>query len=359
MSEAGAESSDDLSGIGGFLFFVFIVHPATAWILRPGRFERRKSIMYAIAFLAGLAAIKTGIEYNAKGPNYYVRLGVSRDSNPLEIKRAYKKLSLQLHPDKNPSPDASDQFDSVKQAYDILMDLELRGVYNKFGSPGISSNKRFDETQFFVELAVFYLTWGMMVFVLTLGKRSGDARQWVFTGMIVMLVLEIAEMTSQENPLPSWLFPQTTEYEAVWLMHSLFPAFMNGCRSLGSFLYVDLEAQTRQLLLALQEQNKDMLLVLRDVQIGVQSLLANGLGGGNTSIGARPSSGMNSGSASAPLQKATPTGKIREIQERLQSSNANVVKAVSDLKSEGKTSSSFGFYAFILAYVLFSFLFNR
>ena len=113
------------------------------------------------------------------------------------------------------------------------------------------------------------------------------------------------------------------------------------------------------MLLALQEQNKDMLLVLRDVQIGVQSLLANGLGGGNTSIGARPSSGMNSGSASAPLQKATPTGKIREIQERLQSSNANVVKAVSDLKSEGKTSSSFGFYAFILAYVLFSFLFNR
>ena len=94
MSEAGAEASDDLAGIGGFLFFVFIVHPATAWILRPGRFERRKSIMYAIAFLAGLAAIKTGIEYNSKGPNYYVMLGVSRDSNPLEIKRAYKKLSL-------------------------------------------------------------------------------------------------------------------------------------------------------------------------------------------------------------------------------------------------------------------------
>ena len=53
-------AGDDLSGLGGFFFYVFIVHPATAWILRPGRFERKKSIMYAIAFLAALAAIKTG-----------------------------------------------------------------------------------------------------------------------------------------------------------------------------------------------------------------------------------------------------------------------------------------------------------
>jgi hypothetical protein len=58
MSEDSA--SDDLSGLSGFFFYVFIVHPMTAWILRPGRFEKRKSIMYAIAFLAALAAIKTG-----------------------------------------------------------------------------------------------------------------------------------------------------------------------------------------------------------------------------------------------------------------------------------------------------------
>lgn len=54
---------DDLSGLGGFFFYVFIVHPITAWILRPGRFERKKSIMYAIAFLALLASVKTGEFY--------------------------------------------------------------------------------------------------------------------------------------------------------------------------------------------------------------------------------------------------------------------------------------------------------
>ena len=51
---------DDLSSLSGFFFYVFIVHPATAWILKPGRFERKKSIMYAIGFLAMLAAVKTG-----------------------------------------------------------------------------------------------------------------------------------------------------------------------------------------------------------------------------------------------------------------------------------------------------------
>jgi hypothetical protein len=60
MSDQSQDSSDDLSGLSGFFFYVFIVHPLTAWILKPGRFERRKSIMYAVAFLTALAAIKTG-----------------------------------------------------------------------------------------------------------------------------------------------------------------------------------------------------------------------------------------------------------------------------------------------------------
>jgi hypothetical protein len=57
---SSSTTSDDLGGLGGFFFYIFIVHPITAWILRPGRFERKKSIMYAIIFLASLAFLKTG-----------------------------------------------------------------------------------------------------------------------------------------------------------------------------------------------------------------------------------------------------------------------------------------------------------
>ena len=65
MSEQQDTASDDFSGLTSFFFYTFIVHPCTAWILRPGRFERKKSIMYAIAFLAALAAIKTGESFRA------------------------------------------------------------------------------------------------------------------------------------------------------------------------------------------------------------------------------------------------------------------------------------------------------
>lgn len=291
-----------------------------------------------------------------RGPNYYAVLGVSRSSNPLEIKRAYRKLSLEVHPDKNPSPEASDQFDKIKKAYDTLMDMEFREVYNKFGDEGIKANKRYDETQFLIELGVFYVTWGFMIFMLTLGKRNSDARNWTFTGLLVMLVLEVTIMTTVGNPFPTWLFPTWAEFEVVWLLHSLFPAFMNGCRSLGAYLYVDLDAQTRQLLLALQEQGKDILLVLRDVQIGVQSIQSGGSGGPRIVAG----DGNAATPQGAPLARATPTGKIRELQDRLQTSNTNVAQAVRSLKSDGnKSSSNMGFYLMILGYIIVSYVFNQ
>jgi len=289
------------------------------------------------------------MEYNDRGPNHYVRLGVTRSSSPLDIKRAYKKLSLQLHPDKNPSPDAADMFDEVKKAYDVLMDLEFHSVYDKFGQEGIDSNKRFDESQFFMELGIFYITWALLVFVLTLGKKSGDARQWCYTGMVVMLVAEITLMTSPTNPIPEWLLPQTTEHELVWLMHSLYPAFMNGCRSLGSYLYVDLEAQTKKLLFALQEQNKDILLVLREVQIGVQTIESNGVKTTNSSHASARGPG-------AP--RVTATGKLKELQDRLQTGNANVAEAVKSLKGDQTQNSQLGFYLMILGFVAMSYIFN-
>jgi hypothetical protein len=306
-------------------------------------------VQYVFRRLISYHCHPKGLEVQQRGPNYYQKLGITRSSSPLEIKRAYKKLSLQLHPDKNPSPDAPAQFDAVKQAYDVLMDMELREVYNKFGHEGIQQNKRYSETQFLMEIAVFYVSYGVMAFLLTMGKKSGEARNWTFTGLLAMLVLEVAVMSSQGNPLPEYLFPTLTECEIVWLLHSLFPAFMNGCRSLGAYLFVDLDAQTRQLLLALQEQNKDILLVLREVQIGVQTIQTHGAGRNSTSGGV----------VTTDMPRATPTGKIRELQERLQASNSSVAQAVQNLKADKGSSSNLGFYGLILGYIVISYLFNN
>lgn len=252
------------------------------------------------------------------------------------------------------------------------MDLELRDVYNKFGPSGIKQNKRYSETQFLLEVAVYYVSYGMMAFLLTLGKKNGDSRNWIFTGLLCMLIIEVVIMTHQttnngmDSIIPVWLLPQFTEYEFIWLLHSLFPAFMNGCRSLGSYLYIDLDEQMKILLFSLHEQNKDILLVLRDVQINVQNIQMHGGGGGNhiQSTANMPVAGSDENNIPSSSRiynaypRATPTGKLSELQQRLQASNVNVAAAVNQLKSDKSSSSNMGFYLMIIAYIGVSYFFG-
>ena len=70
--------------------------------------------------------------------DYYDVLGVSRDASPEEIKRAYRKLALKYHPDRNKEPDAAEKFREISEAYAVLSDEEKRSMYDRFGHSGIS-----------------------------------------------------------------------------------------------------------------------------------------------------------------------------------------------------------------------------
>jgi len=71
--------------------------------------------------------------------DYYEVLGVSRDASQDEIKRAYRKLAFQYHPDRNPgAPDAAEAFKKAAQAYDVLGDPQNRRLYDMYGEAGLS-----------------------------------------------------------------------------------------------------------------------------------------------------------------------------------------------------------------------------
>ncbi|CAG8613314.1 6471_t:CDS:2, partial [Diversispora eburnea] len=70
--------------------------------------------------------------------NYYEVLGVDTNSPESEIKRAYRKLAMKFHPDKNPDEAASEKFKEISHAYDILSDPEKRELYDRYGEEGLS-----------------------------------------------------------------------------------------------------------------------------------------------------------------------------------------------------------------------------
>jgi molecular chaperone DnaJ len=69
-----------------------------------------------------------------KKRDYYEVIGVGRDTSEEEIKRAYRKLAVKFHPDKNPdNPHAEEKFKELGEAYDVLMDADKRAAYDRFG----------------------------------------------------------------------------------------------------------------------------------------------------------------------------------------------------------------------------------
>lgn len=69
--------------------------------------------------------------------DYYEILGVSQNADANEIKQAYRKRARELHPDVNPAPEASDEFKTLSEAYEILSDPEKRDIYDRFGKEGL------------------------------------------------------------------------------------------------------------------------------------------------------------------------------------------------------------------------------
>jgi len=73
--------------------------------------------------------------------DYYETLGVEKNASEAEIKKAFKRLAMKYHPDRNPdSKEAEDKFKEAKEAYDVLTDAQKRSAYDQFGHAGVDAS---------------------------------------------------------------------------------------------------------------------------------------------------------------------------------------------------------------------------
>jgi curved DNA-binding protein len=106
--------------------------------------------------------------------DYYELLGVKKDAKPEEIKKAYRKLAVKYHPDKNPGDkQAEERFKEISEAYAVLSDVEKRKQYDQFGSDGF--HQRFSQEDIFRGVDINDLFRDM-------GFGSSDAFSRIFGG---------------------------------------------------------------------------------------------------------------------------------------------------------------------------------
>ncbi len=119
--------------------------------------------------------------------DYYGVLGVSRDASDDDIKKAYRKLAMQYHPDRNNgSKDAEEQFKAITEAYDVLRDGDKRALYDRYGEAGLRGGAQ--HVDLADALNIFMRDFGGFA---GLGDLFGGRGQTTRSGADIKLVAEL------------------------------------------------------------------------------------------------------------------------------------------------------------------------
>ncbi|KAL3670558.1 hypothetical protein V7S43_004872 [Phytophthora oleae] len=254
----------------GILVQMFVISPAISWILKPGRFSKQRGFFYAVAFLLAITVVAIGMDLYEQESNFYHVVGVNREASYSDIKRAFRQRSIEIHPDKNPSPTATEEFNRLRLAFDILGDAHRRPLYDLFGESAVDKDLWSLQIETLVGSLTFYGIWAVLTFVLTLSDQAREARSWSLAGGVLCFVLEL-NFIYGGGRLPTYFFPMMTMHDFVTIMHSAFPPFLNGCRAIGGYFHHDLARENYALGIELLKSNQAILLNMRQLQGEVAS----------------------------------------------------------------------------------------
>jgi len=253
-----------MSEIIDFVLYMFVLGPSVEWCLknpkvngsRPGSL---RGIALAVALLAAIAGTKLSFELVGRESNHFSTLGVRTDATAAEIKRAYRSISLDKHPDKNPDDKtAAETFRKAAAAYEVLKDATKRSTYNRFGADDDKLGS--DPASRLGTLSLFYIIWLVVGYLLTMGKASEDGRMWAFSGLLALAVYEYQTRILSVDYLAP-VFPYSTVHEKVELLHKLFPPFLHGARMISQVIFMDIGVVNKMRLEEMQLKVDELLLL--------------------------------------------------------------------------------------------------
>jgi molecular chaperone DnaJ len=171
--------------------------------------------------------------------DYYEVLGVSRTAGGTEIKRAFRRLAREMHPDVSDEPDAGERFREIVEAYEVLSKSETRELYDRFGHAGLRSGGFRPTTFDFTSLAdIFSAFFGDDVF--GVGTRPRRGRGADVGARIEIELAEAATGVTRDVPFPVAVACATCGGEGV--APGTSPAVCDRCGGAGRLQQVSRSA---------------------------------------------------------------------------------------------------------------------
>lgn len=200
--------------------------------------------------------------------NLYSLLGIHRMSSHLDIVQAYKRFS----------PAALN--DSIKFAYNCLIDEKSRAIYNKFGFEVAKSglDPIADELLLLTAFVKLIFVWTSLLYVYTLHPGSKGARVWICVFFSFLIYIQFS-FTVINNEMPVFitsLVATMTEHELIMLLHSIFPVIATFLVGLSQVHCINVEQVVTEILENWRDEQKLQMAYLQSLQVALVTLTTAG-----------------------------------------------------------------------------------
>ena len=267
--------SNAMSGMYELIFYMFVVAPGARW------FIEKKGVVSAVGFLSVLSLVQVYFQHiHFAEPNFYRTLNVYRDATGSQVKRAYRQVSLQYHPDKLVGATPEEQqfgkimMEKVHIAYEVLKDGRKKMIYDRHGISGLegfesSPGDRDHENSALMGMGIHYMMTAVMTFLMTLGSGSNSARTYCYTALIIMFLIEWQCKFDDFDFFVAAL-PYDSPYDKIQILHLLYPAFMVGARLIAEMTFVDREGLLMAHVVNLRRENVAIMERLNFITAAIQ-----------------------------------------------------------------------------------------